>query len=334
MKRTRIDLTQLADIRNLMHAFHKAAKDKRHRKSVLRFEKDLDNNLNRLSQDIVDKKLPYGRFRSFTIYDPKKRLIHAACFDDRVFHHAFMNYAAPVLEKAMSPTSYTCRHGFGVHQAIGKAQKCLRAFPYVIKIDIEGYFPAIPHVKLQCALTRKFKGSDALGQIHRIVNSHSSHPGHGLPIGSLTSQYFAIYYLDSLDRFMENHAKVMAQVRYMDDILWWCVSKQHALETLVEIENELAALGLRIKSNVQIQKSSLGVTFCGYRILQGALRLTLRKKRRYQQRRLAWEKLHEKGNITASQLQQAYAAVESICADSNSLQWRKCNLALWPPLEV
>jgi hypothetical protein len=104
MKRVRINLEEIAERSNLTLALHKAARGKRHRESVVRFLQDADKNLNRLAADILAERLPYGRFRSFTIHDPKRRTIHAACFEDRVFHHALINLAGPILERAMLPT--------------------------------------------------------------------------------------------------------------------------------------------------------------------------------------------------------------------------------------
>ena len=126
MKRKTITLEEIAEIKNLMIAFHKAAKGKRYRDDVQHFLQRFDENINQLGADIWQQTLPYGRFREFQIYDPKKRLIHAACFEDRIFHHALMNLAGDVLERAMSPTSYACRPNRGVHKAVKKVQKHLR----------------------------------------------------------------------------------------------------------------------------------------------------------------------------------------------------------------
>lgn len=114
MKRTLITLEAIAERKNLVAAFHKAAKGKRHRRDVQAFLQHFDTNLNRLGDDIRAARLPYGKFRAFQIHDPKKRLIHAACFEDRIFHHALMNLAGDVLERAMMPTSYACRPNMGV----------------------------------------------------------------------------------------------------------------------------------------------------------------------------------------------------------------------------
>lgn len=193
MKRVRISLEAIADRNNLALALHKAAMGKRHRPEVVRFLQAVDARLNQLAMDILTAKMPYGRYRTFQIYDPKKRRIHAACFEDRVFHHAVMNLAGPVLERAMLPVSFACRPAMGVHKAVQKVQQYLRRYPWYCKIDIAGYFASIDHALLLKVLMQRFKGDEFKQQLQRIIASHQQDLGKGMPIGSLTSQYFANY---------------------------------------------------------------------------------------------------------------------------------------------
>lgn len=121
---------------------------------------------------------------------------------------------------------------------------------------------------------------------------------------------------------------------YMDDIIWWCDSKQECLGSLQIVRYYLLQLELKIKNNLQIQASKQGVSYCGFRILSGAIRLSRRRKRSYQQRRLYWEQCIQQDNIDAVQLQQAYATVQAIIAGTESLLWRKQNLRLHPSITV
>lgn len=334
MKRITFSLAQIADVKNLQLAFSKAAKAKRHRQSVQAFEHEFDRSINALAQDILLSNLPYGRYRRFAVCDPKFRIIHAACFEDRVFHHALINLLGPVLERAMAPTSFACRPGMGVHKAIVNVQDNLRRYAYLVKIDIDGYFAAIDHKLLLGVLARRFKGRELTRQIDRVIASYGSSTTKGLPIGSLTSQYFANYFLDGLDRLMAREPNVRAQVRYMDDIIWWCDTKAQCNTTLKMVTQFLQSLGLAVKANVHISDCSQGVTYCGYRIFRGQILLSDRKRRRYQERRLFWENQFALGNLGAADLQRAYSSVEAICTGTDSNAWRRRNLALRPPLEV
>lgn len=335
MKRILITLDAIAEHNNLVLAFHKAAKGKRFRQDVQLFLQNFDSNLNQLGEDIRQAKLPYGKYRVFQIFDPKQRLIHAACFVDRIFHHALMNLAGDVLEQAMLPSSYACRPNKGVHKAVGTVQRHLCQYRYYGKIDIARYFASISHPRLLQTLMHRFKGAQCMAQLQRIIDSYQSSPQHGLPIGSLTSQYFSNYYLDGLDRLLAGLSTVRAQVRYMDDIIWWCDSKQDVRDTLNTITDWLQSeRDLQVKPTVQIQPSKQGVTYCGFRILPGVIRLSRRRKRRYQQRRQFWEQLYLNGLISSRQLQTAYAAVHAITVGTDSLAWRCENLHRNPPLIV
>ncbi len=333
MKRKRIELTGIAEQKNLVNAYYKAAQGKRYRRDVISFTASLDLSLAGLGADLLAEKLPYGRFRRFYIHDPKKRLIHAACFEDRIFHHAVMNLAGPVLERAMVPTSYACRPGKGVHKAVSRVQKYLRRYPWYVKIDIKGYFADIKHELVFHDLARRFKGKEFLAQLQRILQCYENKPGKGLPIGSLTSQYFANYFLDGLDRLLDNDRRVRGTVRYMDDIVWWTEDKQSAIKVLADVDAYLREQkGLQMKDTVQIQKSRQGIGYCGFRILPGTIRMSRRRKRRYQARRQYWERLYLKGEIDSLQLQNVYSAVHGITAGTESLHWRRENLRRHPPL--
>lgn len=331
MKRQHIALTDIAAYDNLLQATWKAAKGKQHRPEVQHFIAHLDDSLQQLSHAILQGDAPAGRYRQFYIHDPKLRLITAACFEDRVLHHAIMNLAEPVFERTLMTHTYACRPNKGVHKAVQQVQKNLRRYAWFVKVDIQRYFPSIDHALLVELLGKRFKGKEFLNLLWRIIDSYHTAPNKGLPIGSLTSQHFANYYLDGADRFLSNHAQVGAVVRYMDDILWWCNDKTTTKQVLSQLTDYLETQRLlQLKANGQINRSERGVTYCGYRILPATFRLTLRKKRRYRQLRQRWEYLWQTGEINSLKLQQAYDAVHAVTLHTDSLAWRKHNLKLHP----
>lgn len=325
----------IAEYSNLVSALHKAAKGKRSKPSIRQFLVNADVELKQLGEDIRQKKLPYGHYKIFQIYDPKQREIHAACFQDRVFHHALMNLAGARLEKAMYYHSYACRKNKGVHSAIKQVQFNMQRFPWLVKIDISSYFANIDHAKLIELLGRCFKGEEIFQQFFRVLDRCPKHQKKGLPIGSLTSQYFANYYLDGLDRLLASQQEVDANCRYMDDVIWWCQSKQAAKKSLKIVKNFLKHQRfLQIKPSIQILPSVSGVSYCGFRISQGYTRMSRRRKRNFTKRRAYWEDQYLKGVITSEQLQTAYAAVHAISQGTDSLAWRQKQLTNKPPIEV
>jgi len=331
VRRTRIDLAELASADNLALAAWKAARGKRLRREVMGFFSRFDESIARLRSDLLGGRVPYGVYRRFLIHDPKRRVIHAACFPDRVLHHAILNLAEPVFERTLVPSTYACRPGFGVHRAIAEVQRQLRRHAWFGKVDVDAYFPSIDHAILARLLARRFKGADFLALLERIIASCPAAPGRGLPIGSLTSQHFANHYLDGADRFLLNHPLVRAHVRYMDDIVCWGDDKPSVRQVVGELRDWLhAERGLQLKANIQINRSEQGLTYCGARVLRGALRLTPRKQARYRQGCVRWEAAWCQGEIDALALQRGYASVLAPTLHCDSTSWRQRHLVLHP----
>lgn len=319
MKRNRIEASDIAAFENLAKAAYRAARGKKTRPAARRFFGEFEANVNCLGADIRACRLPYGRYNRFTIHDPKQRTIHAACFEDRVFHHALIHCAGPVLERAMVPSAFACRIGKGTHAAVKRVQGALGQFPWYVKIDIVKYFDSIDQSILLRLLFRRFKGAWFCGQLQRLVDGYCTASGKGLPIGALTSQYFANYYLDGLDRLITEQLAGKSHVRYMDDSIWYCETKARAKDSLACVQDFLnRERVLCLKQPVQINRSEHGVTFCGFRIRPQAVRLTRRRRRRYQIRRQFWEQCYSNGWITALELQQVYSGVHGITIGADS----------------
>lgn len=323
MRRELIRLEDLAAWPNLLLATHKAARGKQQRTEVAAFLANLPAELEALGRAILEGRAPLGRYRAFTIHDPKRRLIHAAAFPDRVLHHAILNLAEPVFERTLLSSSYACRPGRGVHRAVAAVRQNLCRHAWYAKIDVDGYFPSIPHDRLKALLARRFKGAGFLGLLGRIIDTSPGRtPGRGLPIGSLTSQHFANLYLDSADRLLLDQPGVRAHVRYMDDVLWWADGPEALRASLDRLAGHLADLGLTIKpSSIQIQPSRQGVSYCGFRIRQGVILPSRRKLRRYRwhvERLLA-----QAEDCPEGETQRRAEAIEATLAHSASLDWRR-----------
>jgi hypothetical protein len=114
-----------------------------------------------------------------------------------------------------------------VHAALTHALACTRRWPWLLQLDVAHCFPSIPHAPLLALVRRRLRGS-AFDLLAHIVGGHAASPGHGLPIGSLTSQHLANQYLGELDRAAIAHPATRAHVRYMDDVVLWCDSAADA----------------------------------------------------------------------------------------------------------
>lgn len=313
----------MAERGNLLRATWKAARGKRRRPEVAAFLDGLEAELAQLAEQILCGRAPRGEYRSFTITDPKRRLIHAACFADRVLHHAILNLAEPTFERSLVDTCFACRPGYGVHAAIFHVQRQMRRREWYVKVDVDGYFPAIDHERLLALLARRFKGEGFLQLMRRIVSACPAGPGRGLPIGALTSQHCANLYLDGADRLLRAQPDVAGHCRYMDDIVWFCAGRAAARRTLAMLDAWLRdERGLRLKADAQINRCAHGITYCGLRILPGDLRLTPRKRRRYAAARAACEAAWAQDRIDALGLQHAYDAALAPTLQARAAAWR------------
>lgn len=230
MKRTRVDIEQVADPENLKLAFWKAQKGKHGNVEVEDFRCNLDKNLFQLQLQLLSGDVNVGNYHYFTIYDPKERKICAASFSERVLHHALMNVCHPIFESYQIFDSYATRKNKGTYAALDRAKQYQSKFEYFLKLDVRKFFDTISHNKLKNALRNKIKGNEILQLFYKIIDSYHTNLGRGIPIGNLTSQYFANHLLAEADHFVKEKLRVKAFVRYMDDMVLWGYNKNELLK--------------------------------------------------------------------------------------------------------
>jgi RNA-directed DNA polymerase len=280
MKREGYLIEKVADLLNLQWAFWKAQKGKRSNLEVIEYSKNLTVNLELLRNQILTQTCIVGNYSYFMIYDPKERQICAAPFAERVLHHALMNVCHANFEKYQIFDSYATRLGKGTDAAIKRAAYFQRKYKYFLKIDCRKYFDSIDHDLLKKLIFRRFKDQSLLKLLYHIIDSYHTTEGKGLPIGNLTSQYFANHYLAVVDHYVLEVFKAKALVRYMDDLLIWSDS---AIQ-LNNIANELAffckeKLSLTFK-HCYVNTTKLGVDFLGFRIFPSHTQLSKSSKKR------------------------------------------------------
>lgn len=211
-------------------------------------------------------------YRYFHIRDPKPRKIAVAPFRDRVVHHALTQVLMPVFESTFIHDSYATRTGKGTHKAIERAQQFCRRYQWFYKMDIEHFFETVDQSTMLALIEHKVKDPKVLALSEKIIRNS---PGDkGLPIGNLTSQFFANIYLNPLDHFIKEVLHTKAYLRYMDDFVIFSDSFYDLKQKHQQIEhfsNEMLQLKLKEQA-CWLNKTSHGLSFLGYRIFPGILR--------------------------------------------------------------
>lgn len=305
MKRANHLWPELISFSNLYLAYCKARQGKQSRDAVAQFSLDLEINLFQLQQELISGFYQPGGYRQFVIHERKARLISAAPFRDRVVHHAIMNVLEPVLEKRFYFHSYACRKGKGTHRAVDQYQQWAKRYAYVLKVDISRYFPSIRHDCLKAQLCRWVKDQHVLGLLYRVIDhSPSTTEGVGLPIGNLTSQYFANLYLNDIDHWLVQQPACRAYLRYVDDLLILGDSKQALWQLRDQLQCHLAALGLTLHvKKQQLYPTRERVDVLGYKISRERRWLRNDNGYRFQRHLRRYLQAIRSGRLTAGQVQ-------------------------------
>lgn len=297
---------------NLFSAWDEFKKGKGQKLDVLRFEKNLEQNIFQLHRDLRDKTYQHGGYTSFYIHDPKLRHIHKATVRDRVLHHAMFKVLSPIFESTYIHNSFSCRLSKGNHKGVKALAHMLRQASknstktcFVLKCDIRKFFDSIDHDILIELIQRKIRDKNAMDLLREILTSFANEQPNlfgikGVPIGNLTSQLFANIYMNELDQFIRHDLKVKYYARYTDDFIIVSDNKDYLEKLLPPIQSFLREkLKLKLHpSKVSIRKYRQGIDFLGYVALPH--HIALRTKTR---KRMMWKlrnKMAEYKNNTIS----------------------------------
>ena len=314
---------QVCSFENLYLAYKAAARRKRGRPDVARFEMNLPENLLQLEEELVSRTYRPSPYYNFRITHPKPRLISAAPFWDRVVHHALVRQIEPIFERRFIHDSYACRVDKGTHRALDRCTYFARRYRYVLRCDIVHFFPSIDHSILRAILARSIAGDDTLWLIDQILDSGAGvlsgeyemqwFPGdnllaverpRGLPIGNLTSQFWANCYLDLLDQFVKRELKCLAYLRYCDDSLLFADHKHTLWLWKGEIADFLQTLRLRLHQREStVFPVSAGIPFLGFHVYPDYRRLKRHNGVGFQRRFRGLRDAYATGAISQEQLE-------------------------------
>ena len=263
----------IVNIDNLLEAWKEFIRGKRNKSDVQEFSFNLMDNIFALHDDLVNQSYKHGGYRAFNISDPKPRNIHKASIRDRLLHHAIYRILYPFFDKVFISDSYSCRINKGTHKALNR----FREFSYkvsknhtrtcwILKCDIKKFFASINHKILLDILKSYTPDKLIVWLLQEIIESFSTKPGVGLPLGNLTSQLFVNIYMNKFDQFVKHKLKAKYYIRYADDFVILSDDKNR-LEKLIppiaEFLNEKLKLQLH-PNKVFIKTLASGLDFLGW----------------------------------------------------------------------
>lgn len=291
---------QVASFKNLLDAAGKAQRGKRFKESTAVFNLSLENELLELQSELRGKTYRIGKYKRFFIYDPKKRLISALPYRDRVVQHALCNVIEPIFDNGLIYDTYACRENKGSHKAVNRFAEYCRRNKYALKCDIKSYFASIDHEILSGMIERKIKDPDVLWLIKLIIDST---PSPGIPIGNLASQIFANLYLNDLDHYLKETLKCRNYIRYMDDLVVFSEDKDTLSMVKDAIKQNLKRLKLELHPDKsQIYITTKGIKFLGYKIYPTHRLVITQNIRRFRHRVKKYFGLLESGQITMTKI--------------------------------
>lgn len=295
-------LPEICSLENLYLAARKARKRKTRHEDVERFELHRERFLRELADQLAEGRWKPSAYRQFVIHDPKTRTISAAPYRDRVVHHALCNVIGPILERRFLADSFSCQKGKGTEAGRERCRRYTNRFRFALKCDIQRYFESIDHEILLAKLGRIIRCRGTMDLCRRIVASHweggpptayfagddllAAMRPRGLPIGNLTSQLLANFYLDEMDHCIKEVWRVPGYARYTDDFILWADDRDFLWRCRILLDPLLEVVRLRLHSRkTRLMPCRIGVPFLGFRFHVGvAPRLQGCCKRRFERR--------------------------------------------------
>ncbi len=269
---------KIYDFENILKSAYQCRKGKAKSKSALHFFNNLEENIIEIQNELMWDMYNPMPYRHFYVFEPKRRLISAPSFKDRVVHRAIYNVIEPMFDKRYIYDSYACRSGKGAHKGANRAQGFIRGVEecsgkaYVLKADVKHYFSSINHRILKDIVNGKLKCGRVKALLFKVIDSSPCDiDGVGIPLGNLTSQLFANVYLHEVDIYIKHSLKVKRYVRYMDDMCIVHHDKSQLHEWRGDIEAFLSRrLNLSTNSKTQVfpisKSNGRALDFLGFRI--------------------------------------------------------------------
>lgn len=320
----------------------------KNKQKIEQFNDYYTSNITQLENDLKQKKYQAGKYNIFLIEEPKIRVIMSQNILDKLTNHLVAKYfLIDILEKDLIEENIATRKNKGTKYGIELTKKYLNQIKkdtsdiYFLKFDISKYFYSIDHCILKELINKKIKDKDALNLLYKIIDSTNQkyvnekitmlknkrkknetnarkikeiekiplyEYDKGLPIGNMTSQILAIYYLNELDHFIKERLNIKYYIRYMDDGILIHHSKAYLRYCLKEINRIIKKYKLELNKKTQINRIKNGLDFLGFRFYLKNNKVVLKvrnsTKKRFKRKSAKYKKMLYNKTITKKEYNQ------------------------------
>lgn len=345
---------ELCSFDTLWTAYHRARRCKRGKKSTAPFEYSAIEELLILSKSLLQGTHQPDPLDAFYIYEPKKRLIQAPTFRDKVVQHALTDYIVyDELARSFTLNTYAAQYGKGTHYGLEMLKRHMRTYflrrkgadeaarkaaglphrpmeewdyaeGWVIKGDIRHFFQSIDHRRLKAALEPRFPDPDIRSLMWRYIDAVDE----GLALGHQTSHIYAVFYVSFFMHYVGEKLHLPLAGMYMDDWYVICPDKATAVEALRLARLEFAKLGLELNDKTNIFPLQNGIDFCGFhtyltRTGQVVSKLRYSSIKRMKRRIRLWEKQYAAGEVSREKIMESFTAWEAHAKHGDTKQLRR-----------
>lgn len=288
-----IKYEDILDVDKISKVFNDLSHTSRHKRKITVFSLYYVSNIISIYNELKDRKYIHDEYNVFIIHEPKERVIMSEKLHDKIVNQLFSKYILyPLLEPKLIYSNVATREGKGSKLAYDLMKKYINKIKinnpkvYALKMDISKYFPSISHDILKKFLRKDIEDDDIYDLSCKIIDSTNTglaskiyRQGYGLPIGNMSSQIFAIYYLSSLDHYIKEVLREKCMIRYMDDLIILSGDKERLKYDLKCINKFVRGLELKLNSKTCILDLNRGVDFLGYRYILNGKRLIIKPRK-------------------------------------------------------
>ena len=317
----------------LYRAYLAARKGKRKKASAAQYEANALILTERLAYILNTNTYIPSKFEVFHVYEPKKRLVQAPAFVDKVVQHAIVdNTLYEAITRSFIPANCASQIDKGMHYGLDPLKGFMTDYwrknhttdGWVLKCDVRHFFASIDHDILKAKLRKKVVDD----RIFRLMCIYIDASADGLPLGYQTSQLLALLFLDEFDHFVKERLRIKYYVRYMDDFLLIHPDKEYLRYCQKQIETFLAGLRLELNEKTNIFPLRHGVDFLGFHTYITESGQIIRRLRHSSVKRMKgkirwWKKEYPAGKVTKKEILDSWTAWDAHAAHGNTYTLRQ-----------